>query len=106
MLDRDEHHTLRQIGLNLAAAEACGMSDLTVVRLLQNPLGQEAPVGHRGDMVRVSDGRASIYLFPWEFEAAEEARLRWLLAKKATPANWGYSTESTESTEGSPARRP
>ena len=57
----------------MAAAEACGMSDLTVVRLLQNPLGQEAPVGHRGDMVRVSDGRASIYLFPWEFEAAEEA---------------------------------
>ena len=33
MLDRDERHTLRQIGLDLAAAEACGMSDLTVVRL-------------------------------------------------------------------------
>jgi hypothetical protein len=79
------------------------MSDLTVVRLLQNPLGQEAPAGHRGDIVRVSDGRALLYLFPWEFEAADEARLRWLLAREATPANWG---DSTEKTEGSPARRP
>ena len=84
--------------------EMCGMSnDLTVVRLLQNPLGQEAPAGHRGDIVRVSDGRASLYLFPWEFEATDEARLRWLLAQKATPANWG---DSTEKTEGSHARRP
>jgi Ribosomal protein L9, N-terminal domain len=79
------------------------MSDLTVVRLLQNPLGKEAPAGHRGDIVRVSDGRASLYLFPWEFEAADEARLRWLLAQEATPANWD---DSTEKTEGSPARRP
>lgn len=52
------------------------MSDLAVVRLLQNSLGQQAPVGHRGDIVRVSDSRASIYLFPWQFEAADEARLR------------------------------
>jgi hypothetical protein len=79
------------------------MSDLTVVRLLQNPLGQEAPAGHRGDIVRVSDGRASLYLFPWEFEAADEARLRWLLAQKAPRRTWG---DSTEKTEGSPARRP
>ena len=27
------------------------MSDLGVVRLLQNPLSQEAPAGHRGDIV-------------------------------------------------------
>jgi hypothetical protein len=86
-----------------ALQEVCGMSDLTVVRLLQNPLGQEAPAGHRGDIVRVSDGRASLYLFPWEFEATDEARLRWLLAQKATPANWG---DRTEQTEGSHARRP
>jgi Ribosomal protein L9, N-terminal domain len=64
--------------------EVCGMSDFTVVRLLQNPLGQKAPAGHRGDIVRVSDGRASLYLFPWEFEGADEVRLRWLLAQKAT----------------------
>ncbi len=83
--------------------EVCGMSDLTVVRLLQNPLGQEAPAAHRGDIVRVSDGRASLYLFPWEFEATDEARLRWLLAQKATAASWG---DSTEKTEGSHARRP
>ena len=61
------------------------MKDLVVVRLLQNPLGQEAPVGHRGDIVRVSDGRAALYLFPWEFETTDEARLRWLLAQQATP---------------------
>jgi hypothetical protein len=59
------------------------MSDLTVARLLQNPLGQEAPAGHRGDLVRVSDGRASLYLFPWEYDAADERRLRWLLARRA-----------------------
>ncbi len=59
------------------------MSDLAVARLLQNPLGQEAPAGHRGDLVRVSDGRASLYLFPWEFDAVDERRLRWLLARRA-----------------------
>lgn len=76
---------------------ALGMSDLTVARLLQNPLGQEAPVGHRGDIVRVSDGRASLYLLPWEFEAVDEARLRWLLAQKATPAHPRVSTVSSVS---------
>jgi hypothetical protein len=74
------------------------MSDLTVVRLLQNPLGQEAPVGHRGDIVRVSDGRASLYMLPWEFEAVDEARLRWLLAQKATPAHPRVSTVSSSAT--------
>ena len=65
------------------------MSDLAVVRLLQNPLGQEAPVGQRGDIVRVSDGRASLYLFPWEFDATDEVRLRWLLAQKAASVSSG-----------------
>lgn len=60
------------------------MGDLAVVRLLQNPLGQEAPAGQRGDLVRVSDGRATLYLLPWEFDAADEDRLRWLLAQKRT----------------------
>lgn len=81
------------------------MKDLVVVRLLQNPLGQEAPVGHRGDIVRVSDGRAALYLFPWEFETTDEARLRWLLAQQATPANSGDGTDSTRSTDDSTARR-
>ena len=62
------------------------MRDLAVVRLLQNPLGQKAPDGQRGDIVRVSDGRTSLYLLPWEFEAADDGRLRWLLAQEATPA--------------------
>jgi len=57
------------------------VGDLAVVRLLQNPLGQEAPPGERGDLVRVSDGRASTYLLPWEFDAADERRFRWLLAR-------------------------
>jgi hypothetical protein len=75
------------------------MNDLVVVRLPQNPLGQEAPVGHRGDIVRVSDGRAALYLFPWEFETTDEARLRWLLAQQPSPAKSGDGTDSTESTD-------
>jgi hypothetical protein len=75
------------------------MNDLVVVRLLQNPLGQEAPVGHRGDIVRVSDGRAALYLFPWEFETTDEARLRWLLAQQPSPAKSGDGTDSTENTD-------
>jgi hypothetical protein len=58
--------------------------DLEVVRLLQNPLGQEAPFGHPGDIVRVSDGQVALYLFPREFDAADESRLRWLLAERRT----------------------
>jgi len=58
---------------------------LTVVRLLQNPLGQQAPPGERGDMVRVSDGRATVYLLPSEFDAVSAAGLRWLLAREAGP---------------------
>ena len=57
------------------------MGDLTVVRLLQNPLGQQAPEGERGDLVRVSDGQSSVYLMPWEFDAADERTLRWMLAR-------------------------
>jgi hypothetical protein len=55
---------------------------LTVVRLLQNPLGQQAPPGERGDMVRVSDGRARVYLLPSEFDMISSAGLRWMLAKQ------------------------
>ena len=54
---------------------------LTVVRLLQNPLGQEAPAGERGDLVRVSDGRSRVYLLPSEFDMASAATLRWMLAR-------------------------
>ena len=56
------------------------MAELTVVRLLQNPLGQEAPEGERGDLVRVSDGKSKLYLMPWEFDAAYERTLRGMLA--------------------------
>ncbi len=59
------------------------MTPLVVTRLLQNPLGQHAPAGHRGDLVRVSDGSATIYLTPQEFDAADEAHLRYLLARRA-----------------------
>jgi len=57
---------------------------LTVVRLLQNPLGREAPPGERGDMVRVSDGRARVYLLPSEFDLASPATLRWMLAQPSS----------------------
>ena len=58
------------------------MSSFSVVRLLQNPLGAIAPEGQRGDLVRVSDGTSTVYLMPWEFEAADDRDLRWLLARQ------------------------
>ena len=56
---------------------------LEVTRLLQNPLGQPAPDGTRGDIVRVSDGTIAIYLTPAEFDAASESDLRYQLARQA-----------------------
>jgi Ribosomal protein L9, N-terminal domain len=55
---------------------------LTIVRILQNPLGQQAPPGERGDMVQVSDGRTRVYLLPSEFDMASPATLRWMLARE------------------------
>lgn len=57
------------------------MVGLSVVRLLQNPLGQEASRGERGDIVRVSDGVATLYLDPDEFESATEGQLYAKLAE-------------------------
>ena len=51
------------------------MTGFQVTRLLQNPLGQVAPPGHRGDIVRVSDGLSTIYLEPAEFESTSRERL-------------------------------
>ncbi len=59
------------------------MTPLVVTRLLQNPLGQPAPAGHSGDIVKVSDGTVAVYLTPQEFNAADEAELRYLLAQRA-----------------------
>ena len=59
------------------------MIALDVQRLLQNPLGQPAPPGARGDIVRVSDGKATIYLTPAEYDQASESELRYLLARKS-----------------------
>jgi hypothetical protein len=56
--------------------------ELTVTRLLQNPLGQPAPPGEPGDLVCVSDGRSKIYLLPSEYAAATEVDLRRLLARQ------------------------
>jgi len=53
---------------------------LEVTRLLQNPLGQPAPDGERGDIVRVSDGTRTLYLTPREFDEASEQELRYRLA--------------------------
>jgi hypothetical protein len=57
---------------------------LQVTRLLQNPLGEPAPAGTRGDIVRVNDGLATIYLTPREFDSVTDAELRYLLARGAT----------------------
>lgn len=51
-----------------------------VTRLLQNPLGEPAPDGARGDIVRLSDGTSTIYLTPQEFDDATEQQLRYRLA--------------------------
>lgn len=61
------------------------MSELTVTRLLANPLGQVAPPGHRGDIVCVGDGTAKVYLDPTEFERLTEGAVRTLLAEAAAP---------------------
>jgi hypothetical protein len=53
---------------------------LEVTRLLQNPLGQPAPEGEPGDIVRVSDGTRTIYLTPREFDETPERQLRYRLA--------------------------
>ena len=55
---------------------------LTVVRLLQNPLGEEAPPGERGDMVRVSDGESRVYLLASEFDTISPTELCWMLARQ------------------------
>jgi hypothetical protein len=53
---------------------------LEVTRLLQNPLGQPAPEGERGDIVRVTDGTSTLYLTPQEFDETSEPQLRYRLA--------------------------
>jgi hypothetical protein len=63
------------------------VTELAVRRLLQNPLGDPAPPGSRGDLVAVSDDRCTIYLTPAEFEAATESELRYRLARKAAGAD-------------------
>jgi hypothetical protein len=60
------------------------MMSMVVTWLMKNPLGAVARAGARGDFVRVSDGRATIYLLPDEFDDADERRLRWLLAQQPT----------------------
>jgi hypothetical protein len=72
------------------------MAALEVTRLLQNPLGQVAPPGQRGDMVRVSDGVATIYLDPSEYDAASVRSLRAMLALVEPRAG------SSSGTAGSP----
>ncbi|WP_433292780.1 hypothetical protein ACQPZQ_05840 [Pseudonocardia sp. CA-142604] len=56
------------------------MSQIDVDRLLQNPMGERAPEGADGDIVRVTDGNSTIYLTPAKYEAVNEIYLRWLLA--------------------------
>lgn len=60
------------------------MAGFEVLRLSQNPLGQPAPPGQRGDIVRVTNGWATIYLDPTEFERMSEAGLLRLLAQADT----------------------
>jgi hypothetical protein len=43
-------------------------------------LGEPAPAGARGDIVRISDGLATIYLTPREYDGITESQLRYLLA--------------------------
>jgi hypothetical protein len=63
------------------------MIPIEVTWLLKNPFGASAQPGQRGDFVRVSDDRATIYLLPNEFDHADERKLRWLLAQQPTRAS-------------------
>jgi hypothetical protein len=60
------------------------MTSYKVTRLLQNPLGHQAPAGQRGDIVRVSNGWATIYLDPDDFDRATEGRIVRMLAEADT----------------------
>jgi hypothetical protein len=57
------------------------MAGFEVTRLVQNPLGAVAPAGQRGDIVRVSNEWATVYLDPAEFERATEGGLLRMLAE-------------------------
>lgn len=57
------------------------MPEFEVTRLLQNPLGQIAPEGHRGDIVKVSNDWATIYLDPADYERSSEGGLLRRLAE-------------------------
>jgi hypothetical protein len=35
----------------------------------------------------VSDGQSKVYLMPWEFDVADEQKLRWLLARPRAAAS-------------------
>lgn len=59
------------------------MTGWNVCRLLQNPLGQAAPAGQRGDIVRIGDGYSTVYLTPYEYDRTSAHELRWLLARAA-----------------------
>ncbi len=69
------------------------MTFMVVTWLMKISTGAVAQSGARGDFVRVSDGRATIYLLPNEFDDyllpdafddADERRFRWLLAQQPT----------------------
>lgn len=57
------------------------MAGMTVTRLLANPLGEVAPEGQRGDIVRISNGWVTVYLDPAEYERSSEGGLRRMLAE-------------------------
>jgi hypothetical protein len=67
---------------------------MKVTWLMKNPFGAIAQPGERGDFVRVSDSRATIYLLPNEFDHADERRLRWLLAQQPTRARRGEAASA------------
>jgi plasmid stabilization system protein ParE len=55
--------------------------DWAVQRLLQNPMAPRRHPALGGDIVRVSDGRHTVYLPPAEFEKITDDELRYLLAR-------------------------
>jgi hypothetical protein len=57
-------------------------NDLHITRLLLNPMGEPAPDGERGDMIRISDGTSTMYMDPADFEASDDRTIRYLLASQ------------------------
>jgi hypothetical protein len=82
------------------------MSELVITRLMENPLGQIAPAGHRGDIIRVDDGVSRVYLLPAEFESLDDDMLRAKLSQAVYQALADTAAPAPTRPSPAPSERP